>query len=151
MQTGTHLSIASDLHPTDAEPAFDQAAALAGVDGDQAFLCTLASIYVEDAPPLIAEIRAAIEQHDGGRLTRAAHRLKGGTYPFCARAVTDAAQTLESIGESGQMATALSELGRFEEAISRLLTALVALPLRTDGQTAPPPVARPEGTIPCTP
>jgi CheY-like chemotaxis protein len=51
--------------PAQVAPAFDQAAALSRLSGDRAFLCTLAWMFVEGSPSLIAEIRAAVEQQDG--------------------------------------------------------------------------------------
>jgi HPt (histidine-containing phosphotransfer) domain-containing protein len=135
-----------------AEPAFDQAAALSVMDGDQAFLRQLSAIFVEDTPSLVTEIRAAIEQQDARRLESAAHKLKGSSYPFCAETVTDLAQTLESLGAAGQMAAAKVELPRFETAISRLLTALNALTIPADGlQSQIPNVdSGPERATSCT-
>jgi HPt (histidine-containing phosphotransfer) domain-containing protein len=85
-------------------------------------------------------------------LARAAHKLKGAAYPLCATAVTNAAQTLESLGESGRLAAAMDEYLEFEAEIGRLLTALGALPLRADGQRHlnVNTVSAPERTIPCT-
>jgi HPt (histidine-containing phosphotransfer) domain-containing protein len=122
-----------------AQPAFDQAMALSRTDGDRAFLCTLASMFVEDSASLIAEIRAAVEEQDGRRLERAAHKLKGSAHPLCATAVTEVAQSLESIGQSGQLTGAAAECRRFEAEMQRLLTALAAL---TDDE-APPTSATP--------
>ncbi len=140
------------LPVTNASSAFELRGALAALGGDQAFLNTLASIFLEDAPELIAEIGMAIEQQDGHRLERCAHKLKGSASPFIAPAVSDAAQTLESIGKSGQLAAASEEYFRLEKAIRPLLTALSAL--------VPPPevmqnshfniAVGTEDTTPCT-
>jgi HPt (histidine-containing phosphotransfer) domain-containing protein len=134
------------------EPAFDQAAALSIMDGDQAFLRQLSAIFVEDSPSLVAEIRAAIEQQDARRLESAAHKLKGSSYPFCAATVTELAQTLESLGAAGQMMAAKVELPRFETAINRLLTALNALAIPADGMHSQIPNvdSGPERATPCT-
>jgi len=144
--------VAPLLPPAQIEPAFDQAAALSRMSGDRAFLCTLALMFVEGSPSLMAEIRAAVEQQDGARLARAAHKLKGAAYPLCATAVTDAAQILESIGESGRLAAAMDEYLEFQAEIGRLLTALGALLRRADDQRNLnfSTVSAPERTIPCT-
>ena len=134
------------------EPAFDETTALSRLDDDHAFLNQLAVIFVEESPGLIAEIRTAIEQQDGRRLHRAAHKLKGSSFPFCAAAVTDVLQSLESIGESGQMAAATAEQPRFETEIARLITALNAFALLPDRQNSPNPniISGPEPANPCT-
>jgi len=143
--------IASYVAPVAAAPAFDQAAALLRMGGDRAFLCTLASMFVEESSSHIAAIRSAVAEQDGERLSRAAHKIKGSAHPFCAAGVANAAQTLESIGESRDLATAPDEFRRFETELDRLIAALSAL-LCADGQTGPIPstIAGPEGTIPCT-
>jgi two-component system sensor histidine kinase/response regulator len=144
--------IAAHLPPANPEFTFDYAAALSRVNGDQAFLCTLATMFVEDSPSQLEEVRVAVELHDGVRLSRAAHKLKGSAFPFGAAKLCKSAQTLESIGESGQPADAMDEYRRCETECGRLLRDLAAMLSGVDAQRdqSPSSVAGPEGTVPCT-
>lgn len=143
---------AAHLPPAHPEPAFDRAAALSRVNGDQAFLGTLAAIFVEESPSQLEDVRIAIELHDSVRLSRAAHKLKGSAFPFGAAALCKSAQTLESIGESGQPAGATDEYRRCETECGRLVTDLAAMLSRVEVRQLhiPSTIAGAEGTIPCT-
>lgn len=138
-----HQMITSFL-PKESESAFDQAAALARVGGDWEFFRKMASMLVDSAPLLIDEIRASIEQQNGVRLSRAAHTLKGSLSPFCATALTSMTQSLESIGETGQLSAASDMLYVFETRIRELLTVLAELPLHAGS------AARAKDGIECT-
>ncbi len=129
--------VASILSSKGVDPVFDQVAALARMGGDRAFLCTLASMLIEGAPALMAEMRAALEEQDSCRLSRAAHKLKGSVYPFCAAALTNAVRTLESIDDSRNLAASASEYRAVEVEMARLLTALAELRLQADIQASP--------------
>lgn len=145
-------SVIAEPLPREPAPAFDQVEALARLHGDQAFLKTLASMYVEDAPADMAEIRTAIELQDARGIERAAHKLKGSSYPFCAAAVIEVAQAVESIGQSGQLAGAGATFQRLEIEVGQLLTALAALLWRADEQNGANPymIAGSEGANKCT-
>ena len=146
----SHSTSAKRIAPGVPAPAFDRAAAMAQFEGDEAFLRRLARMFVEGASSTIAEIGAAVEQQDAVRLERAAHKLKGAAYPFFATAVIDSAQTLESIGRSGQLAAAAVEFRRFEAQIGRLLRALSALEPHGPRSVDPNMVSRSEEAIPWT-
>ena len=83
---------------------FDEAAALAAVDGDREFLALLASTFLRDCPRWLAEIEAGLASGETGRINRAAHSLKGGTYVLAAPTVTQAAERLEELAASGNLA-----------------------------------------------
>lgn len=81
--------------------AFDKAAALARVEGDEELLRELVELFLGDCARLLADVRAAIEQGDAGQLYRAAHTLKGAASNFVAPGVTAAALALETQGRNG--------------------------------------------------
>jgi HPt (histidine-containing phosphotransfer) domain-containing protein len=100
---------------------FDEAAALARVDGDVGFLRELASLLAEDAPQLLAQIGDATAALDAVRIEKTAHRLKGALIPFCSADAFEAAQTLEDIGHSGELGPAKQEFHDLENHLDRLL------------------------------
>ncbi len=73
----------------------DEVAALAALDGDRALLCDLASMFVEDAPQVVAELRAAVQADHPLEARRAVHSLKGLVSTFYAAEARDLADRLE--------------------------------------------------------
>ncbi len=144
--------IASCATTTTLEPAFDQPAALLRLKGDRAFLCTLAALFIEESPGQLETLRLAVEGQDGKLISRAAHKLKGSASPFCAAKLSMAAQTIESTGESGQLANAADEYHRCEIECHRLLAALKEMVSHVEAQRVSDCTAidGPEGAIPCT-
>ncbi|HYT92116.1 MAG TPA: response regulator [Gemmataceae bacterium] len=112
---------------TTAPAAFDRAAALARLDGDEAFLKELAGIFVQDCPRLLAEMEAALARSDAEALQRAAHTLKGSSYHFEAAATAAAAKQLETIGRSGDLTSAPDAYLALARAAGRLVRELEAL------------------------
>ncbi len=120
-------AIASGPTTSVLDPVFDQTAALLRVKGDQSFLCTLAALFIEEAPGQLEDLRLAVEGGDSERISRTAHKLKGSAYPFCAAKLSVAAQTMETTGESGQLANAIDEYHNCEIECHRLLAALTEI------------------------
>ncbi|HQH73673.1 MAG TPA: Hpt domain-containing protein, partial [bacterium] len=65
--------------------------------------------------------------HDGDRVRRAAHSLKGMAGNFSARAVIATANQLEDAGQSGDMSCAPGLLARLESDLRELKNALLDL------------------------
>ncbi|MBD2093810.1 response regulator [Trichocoleus sp. FACHB-591] len=61
--------------------------------------------YLEDAPKMIAQIQAAVQQQDAAALRYAAHSLKGCSATLGAVTLAQLCQELEVIGRTGMMAT----------------------------------------------
>ena len=127
--------VSSILSSTGEVPVFDEAAAVARMGGDRAFLSTLASVLIETAPALMAEMRAAFDSQDLNRMSRASHKLKGSVFPFHAAALTDAVRTMESINDEAKLAAAGDDYRAVEVELDRLLVALAKLPIDADAQT----------------
>jgi PAS domain S-box-containing protein len=105
----------------------DRGKLLHRVAGDTELLNELITIYQEEAPKLLNEIRSAICTRDGDRLRLAAHALKGSAGNFEASAVQDVAWHLEQCGRANQWHEAEAELAKLESLLSEMLTELAQL------------------------
>jgi HPt (histidine-containing phosphotransfer) domain-containing protein len=102
----------------------DRATILDRVGGDEDLLREITAIFLEEYPSLIEEIHIAVTAHDAKRLERAAHSLKGSVSNFGARAATEAAYTLETLGRRGEMQNAGSALDHLVSQFEQLQPAL---------------------------
>ncbi len=92
-------------------PAFDKAAALQIVEGDQELLLEIIDIFLNtECPPLMSQIRTAIEQGDAESVHHAAHSLKGAVSNLGASVAVAAALQLESIGRENDLSDAPQSL-----------------------------------------
>jgi PAS domain S-box-containing protein len=98
----------------------DEAAVLAGLDGNRALLRDLARLFLADYPKQLAEIKVAIQSKDGERLRRAAHALKGSVGNFAAPRAFETARQLEVLGKSGDVHAAQDVCGALESELSLL-------------------------------
>jgi PAS domain S-box-containing protein len=85
------------------DSVINEAALLAGVDGNRRLLRDLVRLFLADYPVRLAEIQDAIRRGDASALVRAAHALKGSAGNFAARKTFAAAQQLETAGKSGDL------------------------------------------------
>jgi two-component system sensor histidine kinase/response regulator len=125
--------------------AFDEAAALARVDGDAGFLRELVSLLAEDAPKLLAQIGDAVAAEDPVGVEKTAHKLKGSLIPFCSSDAFEAGNTLEQIGRSGRLDGANQKYHELEDHLNRLLAKLAEFVAADQGIAVTP---RPEGRPP---
>jgi HPt (histidine-containing phosphotransfer) domain-containing protein len=105
----------------------DRTATLALAGSNREFLRELVQIFLEDYPPLLADIRAAASARDGERLRRAAHTLRGAVGNFGARTAFAAAGAVEALGQSGDFTDVDKACRDLEEAVRRLPPALAEL------------------------
>ena len=108
-------------------PPCDWNAALAEVNGNEKFMREIAAMLLEDAPPLIDEIRTAIEVKDATRLTKAVHRLKGSLNPFMAYQALELTQRLEDCGSFGKLSEAEHEFYLLQQETHRLFESLTSI------------------------
>jgi HPt (histidine-containing phosphotransfer) domain-containing protein len=111
----------------------DREALLDRVGGDQDFLQEIASLFLEDCPKLLADVRTAVSSEDARGLEHAAHALKGSVANFGAEAARQAASRLETLGRAGDLkpapeaySTLEQEIGRFTQALGTLSRELSA-------------------------
>jgi PAS domain S-box-containing protein len=106
--------------PQSPASVMDRSAALRRVQGDEALLGELASVFLEDYPRQISAIRESVAPRDAATVQREAHALKGAAATLAAPLVSAAAQRLESLAQDQQWP-------QVEEAVAALEAALVPL------------------------
>jgi len=101
--------------------AFAELQASAGED----FVGELIDTFLQEAPPMLEELRAALAGGDAERFRRAAHSLKSNSQTFGALRLAEQARALELGGlEAGRAADALADLA---DEYARTATALEEL------------------------
>ena len=103
-------------------PAF-----LSGLGDDVELARKLVSIFLEQSPKLVTQIRAAIDADDAQALRRAAHALKGTISNFPLGPARGAAATMEGFGFDGDLAGARDAFPVLEQEVERLKTLLPAM------------------------
>jgi PAS domain S-box-containing protein len=106
------------------DKAFDETAALACIGEDRELLAELAGLFVRECPRLLADIEAALAQGSPVLLKGAAHALKGAVDNFGAVPTYAAAQKLETMGRTGNLADASAAWNDLQREIARLLPEL---------------------------
>ena len=97
------------------------------VGGDRRALAELVRIFRADWPKQAERLRSAIRGGDAAALRAAAHALKGAVSNFAAAAATEAALSLQKMGEAGRLVGAEVVLERLEGEVAALLAALAAV------------------------
>ena len=110
-------------HDADAK-VLDWDAALAQLPEGGDLVFQLAALFLEECPKLLGEIRDALSLGDAVKLRRAAHTLKSTAAVFAAKPVSQAAQQVESLAQSGDLGAAAAAGSVVEYEASRLLAAL---------------------------
>ena len=146
--TGQVPSLASDpLPPPDDPPAFELAAALRRVDGDEKFLDEIFVLFLNYFPEFLCDACLAFDTGNATALARLGHTLAGAADHLAANRIVAAAQNLETLANSGDLSSAgeaidsiAREFDRFRRATHNL-----ALVPRTRAalniQVSPEPVA----------
>lgn len=104
----------------------DWEAAALRLGGDRALLARLAGVFVDEAPRLIADVRAALAAEDREALRRAAHTLQGNVGHFDERAA-ERARRLERPGEDADWTKLRDEFAELEKECGRVLSAVERL------------------------
>jgi signal transduction histidine kinase/DNA-binding response OmpR family regulator/HPt (histidine-containing phosphotransfer) domain-containing protein len=86
--------------------ALDWSAVLKRIGGDERLLRELVAVFRLDAPRLVTELAAALDEGDAPRLDRAAHSLKGMLGFFQLETATAAAAALELTARRGDLGPA---------------------------------------------
>jgi len=108
--------------PTDG--VVDIEAALANLDGKERLLRKIASMFLQECPQYMAELRQAVGSRDAEKVMQAAHRFKGVVGAFEARVAFEAAGRLEHMGLVRNLALVDDALAEFETDIDQLRSAL---------------------------
>ena len=123
----TRSTIAEPIEGVPARMKLDHPALLAQVGGDMELLRDIVSLFIEDYPRGLSEIRAAIGCNDSRALESAAHALRGAASNFHAKSTVEAAMRLEEIGRTANMIHAVGALSVLETDLAALELALCAV------------------------
>jgi CheY-like chemotaxis protein len=124
----------SDAGSTAEDRIVDEAAILAGMDGNRKLLRDLTRIFLADCPKQLAEIKVAIQMRDAERLRRAAHGLKGSVGNFAAKRAFETAGQLETMGKNGNLNAAQGACAALESELSRLTRELKKLTMNSSAR-----------------
>ncbi len=116
--------------PTGGETILDHTALetlLEVIGGERALLVELIDSFFEEAPPLLAKLRQAVEQADAAGLRMAAHTLKSSAYDFGATRLAELCQTLEKMGQTGALAGTVDLAEQVEREYNQVQAALEAV------------------------
>jgi two-component system, sensor histidine kinase and response regulator len=100
--------------------AIDWNEAFASAGEDRELLRDMAALFLRDAPALWNRVVEAVEAQDAGRVSRAAHRLRGESAVFGARRAVALAQELEQMGKENDLARAPQTLELVQLELDRL-------------------------------
>jgi CheY-like chemotaxis protein len=107
--------------PMSPDPSvLDRQSALARLGGNEQLFASLARFFLDDSPGLLTQIQSGLEAGNAELVTRAAHSLKGLAANFDARAASEAAQQIERLSRSGNVAQASRVLPQLVDHVQRL-------------------------------
>jgi CheY-like chemotaxis protein/HPt (histidine-containing phosphotransfer) domain-containing protein len=127
-EAASTISPVADAGATgEARPAFDRATALVRCDGDAALLARVATIFLTNAPAMLADIRQAVAEGDCRKVRQAVHKLSGSVGVLGAGVVIDAVQALQRAAHAGQVGAMQQACEDLERQVQRLETSLGAV------------------------
>ena len=116
-----------DLREYDQCEHLDRPSLLERVEGDEELLVEMIHLFLEDAPRLMAAMRAALDHGDMPVLERSAHSMKGAAGNLSAHVTVAAAAQLEKDAKNGEVESSGVSLQALEGAVDRLLPVLTEL------------------------
>jgi CheY-like chemotaxis protein len=105
----------------------DWSAALAEAGGDRQLLAETAALFLEEYPRWLADLRAAIDQHDPARVQRAAHGVKGGLTALALEEACASAFRLEVMGRQAALSEAEQAWAALKQSVDRVTPMIGAL------------------------
>ncbi len=94
------------------------------VPGEPDILAELVGLFLEDAPPRLEALRAALDEGDARRVKEAAHALKGSSSNMGASRMAEICARLEEAGTLGDLIEAPDLLKRLETEFAQARSAL---------------------------
>jgi signal transduction histidine kinase/DNA-binding response OmpR family regulator len=107
-------------------PAFIRAVWLDNLDGDTELLDRVTTLFKENTPAYLAQMRQAIAQRDGLALEKSAHTLLSSLGIFGAHRAKDMARTLQITGQVENFDEAAKRFVEFENETDRIYAALAS-------------------------
>jgi len=113
--------------PAAQTPGIDRSEVIARVGGDELLARRIAGLFLENYPLLLDGIHEAVRMRDAPALRNVAHTLKGSVSNFPAAEAFEAAQRLEKMAQSGELAEVDLAVEALEQAVQRLRPVLEGL------------------------
>jgi CheY-like chemotaxis protein/HPt (histidine-containing phosphotransfer) domain-containing protein len=111
--------------PADADtPSLSRATLLDSLDGDTLLLDKVTTLFNENTPAYLAQMRRAIKERDGIALEKSAHTLLSSLGVFRAHRAIDITTTLQAAGKSHNFAEAEQHLTKLENETRRICTTI---------------------------
>ena len=111
----------------DAPPVIDLPALLARFDQDAELIVQAAGDLIDHLPDLAAAVHAALAAGDRVALQHAAHKLRGSVATFGSTPASHAAEHLETMGETGDLAGGAAAEAALDAARAELTAALAGV------------------------
>ncbi|HKQ61764.1 MAG TPA: response regulator, partial [Candidatus Polarisedimenticolaceae bacterium] len=99
---------------------FDERAALTRVLGDRELLRETMTLFLRDAPAMLARVREAVDKRRPDELRAAAHALKGSVLTFGSGVAAAAALRLEVLGREARLDGAAESFAELERGVAAL-------------------------------
>jgi two-component system, sensor histidine kinase and response regulator len=115
---------------------FDPAALLARLGGDERMLQELVSLFLEDCPVQLQDIRAALAQGNLKAVEETAHSLKGALRGLSADDISATAGRLEISAREGDTNGMTGAFAELEEKLDQLTRTLETIPFAGSGRTS---------------
>jgi two-component system sensor histidine kinase/response regulator len=112
--------------PTNRPAALDRRGAVKQLGGDEELFVEIATLFLDDAPQVLASLRAALAAGDAKVVQRTAHTLKGSAGCIGGMPLAAAAAKVEALGAAGTLADAPAATDVLAAELDRLLTELAA-------------------------
>ena len=114
----------------------EKTALLVRVGGREDRLRAIIHVFLDESSQLMAELKEAIACREAARLKTLAHALKGAVGLFGVPGIIEAAQTLECLGQAGELTGAPETYKHLDELICNLRSALEVVLSSTPGPEA---------------
>jgi two-component system, sensor histidine kinase and response regulator len=124
--TPTPTAAPTPVAAPDRPAALDRRGAVRQLGGDEELFVEIATLFRDDAPQVLAALRAALAAGDAKVVQRTAHTLKGSAGCIGGMPLAAAAAKVEAMGAAGQLADATAATDVLAAELDRLLAALAA-------------------------
>ena len=101
--------------------AWNAAALLARVGGDEEIARELARLFINECPRMLEAVRNGVASRSAAEIKRSAHLLKGSVSNFTETGAAAAALELECLGREERLDDAPAALARLEQELDALL------------------------------
>jgi len=125
VSTGERVEdVVYDPGPVVVQSSFDYEEALDRLDGEEDLLLEVASVFLDDCPTTMDEIREALARHDADAVAMTAHRLKGALGTLAAHAAHETATRLEKAARDHDFGSVGNAWKDLQQHVAELLPAL---------------------------